>query len=92
MEMGFVKNSEQEKLYNEIISKNDFNENQKEQIRYGLKNGLDVTVYAKSIYDWAQMEEIRLGLEKGLDISSYLNPGISWEEMQKIRKNLETKK
>ena len=55
MEMGFVKNSEQEKLYNEIIFKYDLNENQKEQIRYGLKNRLDVTVYAKSIYDWAQM-------------------------------------
>ena len=32
-----------------------------EEIRLGLADGLDVSVYAKPELSWKQMEEIRLG-------------------------------
>lgn len=40
-------NEEQQLTYNEIISKYNFNENQKDEIELGLKKGLDVSLYAK---------------------------------------------
>lgn len=36
------------------------------QIRYGLKEGVDVDRYANPEFDTSQMYEIRLGLEKEL--------------------------
>ena len=39
-------NPEQEKLYNEILSKNIFNELQLVQIRRGLISNIDVSLYA----------------------------------------------
>ena len=35
-----------------------------EQIRLGLKNNIDVLIYAKKEFDFWKMEEIRIGLEK----------------------------
>ncbi len=55
-------NPEQEKLYNEILSKNIFNELQLVQIRRGLISNIDVSLYAKPEFTRLQMEEIRLGL------------------------------
>lgn len=91
MEMGFVNNSEQEKLYNELVSKYEFDNAQKDQIRYGLKKGLDVTLYAKSEFDWAQMEEIRFGLENKVNVSIYAKPEFTWGQMREIRCGLESK-
>lgn len=47
MVLKFVKNAEQEKLYNEIISKYNFNYAQEDQIRYGIIDDLDVSIYAR---------------------------------------------
>ena len=41
------------------------------EIRLGLEENLDVSVYAKTEFDWCQMREIRLGLEFDLDVSVY---------------------
>ncbi len=35
-----------------------------EQIRLGLEENVDVSVYAKPKFNWEQMQEIRLALEK----------------------------
>jgi len=40
-----------------------------QQIRWGLKDNLDVSIYADTKYNWKQMREIRYGLE-GLNIKS----------------------
>lgn len=37
------------------------------QIRFGLEEGLDVSLYNSKQFDWFQMEEIRLGLKDGID-------------------------
>ncbi len=46
-----------------------FNGDQLYQIDLGLKEGIDVDVYAKPEYKFEQMYEIRMGLKEGLDIS-----------------------
>lgn len=61
-------NKEQEKIYNELMSKYNFNEGQKEQINLGLEKNLDVSIYAKPEFNWLQMDEIRLGLYKELEL------------------------
>ena len=50
-------NEKQQLIYNEIISKYNFNESQKEQIELGLENNLDVSIYAKSDFHWMQMRD-----------------------------------
>ena len=67
-------NKKQQLIYNEIISKYNFKENQKEQIELGLEKDLDVSIYTKPEYNYEQMSEIRLGLEKGLNVSIYSKP------------------
>lgn len=56
-------NKEQQLTYNEIISKYNFNEEQKEQIRLGLENNIDVTTYLNPTIYWKKMKRIRLELE-----------------------------
>lgn len=54
-------NEEQQLTYNKLISKNNFNEDQKDEIRIGLEKELDVNWYAKPEYTWQKMSEIRWG-------------------------------
>ena len=54
-------NKEQEKIYNELISKYNFNRQQKEEIELGLKRSVDVSIYANPKFNWRQMREIRYG-------------------------------
>ena len=42
---------------------NQFDKNQIEQIKLGLNNYVDISIYAKSEFDWRQMKEIRKKLE-----------------------------
>lgn len=49
---------------------NQFNEKQQREIREGLENNLDVSIYAKEEFTWEQMFYIRKGLKNNLDISS----------------------
>ena len=81
-------NQVQEKIYNELISKYNFNRQQKEEIRIGLEQGLDVSWYAKPDFTWIQMEEIRLGLEANIDVSIYSYPGFTDGQMEQFRSSL----
>ena len=56
-------NQEQENLYNELVSKYNFNKDQKEQIKLGLENNVDVTPYLNPGIKWEEMQRIRLKLE-----------------------------
>ena len=59
------------------------------EIRLGLEQGLDVSIYAKIIFNKNQMFQIRLGLAKNLDVLIYAKPEFDEEQMKKIRKKLE---
>ena len=82
-------NKEQENLYNELVSKYNFNKDQKEQIKLGLENNVDVSIYANPKFNWRQMREIRYGLLNGIEVSIYLNPEFNRYQMQEIRNGLE---
>ena len=55
-------NKEEELIYNNLISKYNFDNDQKTQIRNGLENELNVEIYVKPEYTQQKMQEIRLSL------------------------------
>ena len=59
------------------------------QIREGLEQKLDVSVYAHKEYSWKQMYEIRLGLFSNIDVSIYAKKDFDWKEMREKREKLE---
>ena len=61
---------------------------QMEQIRKGLEQKLDVSLYSKPEFDWEQMREIRKGLEENLNASMYANPYFDWQRMSQFREEL----
>ena len=63
---------------------NQFNEKQQREIREGLENNLDVSIYAKKEFTWEQMFYIRKGLKNNLDISWYAKKEFDWKQMQII--------
>ena len=67
---------------------NQFNEDQQEQIRYGLEANLDVSIYAKKEFNWDQMWQIRLGLKENLNVSLYAKKDFNYKEMKEIRLKL----
>ena len=85
-----------EKIYNNLSIENltktewfnQFNKNQQLEILQGLKDNLDVSIYAKSEFDWEEMQQIRWGLEENLDVSIYAKTELSWMEMEEIREKL----
>lgn len=48
-----------------------FGTNQMKEIKEGLKNNVDVSIYANSTFNSEQMKQIRKGLENGVDASIY---------------------
>ena len=67
-------NKRQNRIYNELISKYNFDEEQIEQIKLGLRNNLNVNIYANPKFSSEQMREIRQGLNYELDVSIYAKP------------------
>lgn len=72
----------------DIIKNLKFNYWQMNQIRLGLRDGLDVSKYANPKLDSLQMDQIRLGLRDGLDVSIYADPKFNHSKMRKIRQGL----
>lgn len=66
-----------------------FRDVQLKQIKLGLDEGLDVSVYADPVYDWRQMRELREGLKNGLDVGVYKNNLYDWNQMKEIRLGLQ---
>lgn len=59
-----------------------------DEIIYGLKEKLDVSIYANHKFDYKQMEQIRLGLLFGIDVSIYAKYEFDYEQMEQIRDGL----
>ena len=61
------------------------------EIHKGLKNDVDVRIYANPKYHWEDMSEIREELEDwGIDISKYVGVGFSDNELYEIKRGLES--
>lgn len=66
----------------------DFEWFQKEEIRLGHENHVDITKYAEEGFDWTQLKEIRLGLMDGIEVSPYAKKQYISYQMQQIRKGI----
>ena len=64
---------------------------QQQEIKEGLRAGLDVSVYAKPEFYAIQMRQIRLGLMAGLPVGIYASDKYDWFQMEEIRLGLEHK-
>ncbi len=71
-------NEEKQLIYNEILSRYDFDKEQRFQIKLGFQENLNVSLYARPEFDWLNMKAIRLGLEQNLDVSIYAKPEFSF--------------
>ena len=58
------------------------------QIKNGLENDLDASIYAYPEYNDGQMEEIKWGIAQGVDYTQYLDYSLTRSEMKKIREKL----
>lgn len=61
---------------------------QNQEIKLGIEEGLDVSVYSNPEFNWLQMEQIRMGLKDKVDVSVYANPANNYETMRQIRLSL----
>ena len=81
-----------EKIYNNLSVENltrtdwfkKFNVHQKYEISEGLKDNLDISIYAIPEFSWQQMSEIRGGLRNNLDVSYYAKPEFDDYQMEQI--------
>lgn len=55
----------------ELINLKLFNKLQLIQIKLGIENGIDITIFANPYYSHTQMRQIRWGLENDIDVSKY---------------------
>lgn len=51
-----------------------YDKEQRDILRLGFENGVDIHKYANPMFDWDCMNRIRQALEKGVDISKYVKP------------------
>lgn len=51
-----------------------YDKEQRDILRLGFENGVDIHKYANPKFDWDCMNHIRQALEKGVDISKYVKP------------------
>ena len=58
---------------------------QKEEILEGLKDNLDVSIYANPEYKWSQMSEIRKGLQDNLNVSIYAKTYFNRAQMKTMK-------
>lgn len=72
----------------EKMAKKEFTNMQMLEIKKGIQNGIDTSVYNNIEYQAEQMREIRLGMEQGVDVSKYLNQKFNQYEMEQIRLGL----
>lgn len=61
-------------LYKNKNWKAKFNKEQLKEIRKGILNNENISLYAKDYFNCKQMKVIRLGLLKNIDVSLYAKP------------------
>ena len=66
-----------------------FDDEQLEQVRIALKEGLPIDDYITPDMRGDSIREIRLGLENGVDVKQYANVDYGWQQMYEMRTGLE---
>ena len=65
-----------------------YTQEQFNEIRKGIRNGVDVSKYKSINLNHLQMKEIRLGLESGIDVSAYNDHKFNANQMKEMRMGL----
>ncbi len=81
------KNRQQELQFS-MTENAEYQEAQNQEIKLGIEEGLDVSIYSDSDFNWLQMEQIRMGLKDKVNASVYANPSYNYETMRQIRLSL----
>lgn len=76
---------QQQELHFPMMENAEYKKAQNQEIKLGIEEGLDVSIYSNPEFNWLQMEQIRMGLKDNLDVSVYANPAYSYETMRQIR-------
>lgn len=78
---------------NETVWKNEWDTemdpDQLKELKKGVLDDLDVTIYANKEFLAIQMQEIRIGLKNDIDVSVYARTDYDWFQMKELRKGLE---
>ena len=53
-------NEEQQLIYNELVSKYNFKDEQKEQIKLGIENNVNVSIYTNPKFNYHEVNQIRI--------------------------------
>ena len=62
---------------------------QLKELRYGFKQGLDISVFSNPKFAFNQMDEIRQGLAENLNVAIYAKPTFDVGQMREIKTGLE---
>lgn len=68
-----------------MLEKQSYLEEQNQEIRLGMEEGLDVSIYSKPELNWMQMEQIRMGLKDKVNVSAYADSTYGYNTMKQIR-------
>lgn len=79
---------EKEELHFPMMESDAYQRAQRQEIRLGKEQGLDISLYSNPQFNWLQMEQIRLGLKDKVDASIYAHPAYNYETMRQIRLSL----
>lgn len=71
-----------------MMENDEYQKAQNQEIKLGIEQGLDVSIYSNPEFNWLQMEQIRMGLKDKVDASVYANPANNYETMRQIRLSL----
>ena len=83
-----IDKNQQQELQFFMTENAEYHEAQNQEIKLGIEDGLDVSIYSNSDFNWLQMEQIRMGLKDKVDATIYANPAYSYETMRQIRLSL----
>ena len=80
-----VKKNKMVKNQEALIMDGRFSDEQKNEIKLGIENGIDVYKYALPTYSAEQMKVLREGLQEDLDVTFLLNPLLDSGQMYEIK-------
>lgn len=81
-------NKKQQELRFPMMENSEYQKAQNNEIKLGIEEGLDVSIYSNPEFNWLQMEQIRMGLKDKVDASVYADPSYNYETMRQIRLSL----
>lgn len=85
LDMSNLESGIQQEVRFPMMEDAEYKKAQKQEIKIGKEQGLDISVYANPEFNWLQMEQIRTGLKDKIDASVYADPKYSYETMRQIR-------